>query len=52
LHRLLNHGHQLFTQLLQVHLLTQDGAERLKGFGGVILAAMEAPINKSLDATA
>jgi len=49
LHGLLNHCQHLFTQLLQVHLLTQESAERLKGFGGVILVAIEAPVNTALD---
>src|SRR6266699_2029221 len=49
LHRLLHHGHQLFTQLIQVKLMAQRGTESLEGFGCVILAAIEAAINHFLD---
>jgi len=52
LHRLLHHGQQLLAQLVQVHFLAQGGAERCQGLSGVILAAVEAPVNDPLDAPA
>ena len=52
LHRLLNDVEQVLTQLLQVHFLAQGGAEGCHGLGGIILAAIEAPVNNPLDALA
>ena len=52
LHRLLHHGQQVLAQLVQVHFLTQGGAEGCHGPGGVILAAIEAAINELLETLA
>ncbi len=52
LHRLLHHGQQLIVQLVQVHLLAQCSTEGGHDLGCVILAAIEAPINDSLDTAA
>ena len=49
LHRLLHHGQQVPAQLLQVDFLAQGSAERGHGLGGIILAAIEAPVNDPLD---
>src|SRR2546421_161934 len=52
LHRLLYDGQQVFAQLVQVHFVMQGGTESCHRLGGVILAAIEAPVNDPLDATA
>src|SRR5713226_3881175 len=52
LHRLLHHGQQVIVQLVQVHLLAQRGTVGCHDLGGVILAAIEAPINDALNALA
>src|SRR6266516_8063353 len=52
LHRLLHDSQQLIAQLIQVYLLPQGDAESCHRLGGVILAAVEAPVNDPLDALA
>jgi hypothetical protein len=52
LHRLLHHRHQVLTQCCQVHFIAQSGAERFQRAGSIVLAAVEAAINDSLDAMA
>jgi hypothetical protein len=37
---------------VEVDLVAQVGGERLDGLGGVVLAAVEAPVNRGLDAPA
>jgi hypothetical protein len=44
LHRLVHDREQLGRERVQVDLVTQPGTERLDGLGGVVLAAVEAPI--------
>ena len=52
LHRLLHHSKQLVVQLIQIHLLTKIRTEGGNGSGRVILAAIEAPVDDALQATA
>src|SRR6266699_6511647 len=52
LHRLLHHRQQALAQLVQVHLVAQGGTESGQGLSGVILAAVETPVNNPLDALA
>jgi len=52
LHRLVDHGDQFLSQLLQVHLMAQGCIERFQRFGCIVLAAVEAAINDPLDAMA
>ena len=52
LHRLLHDSQQLLAQLVQVHFLAQGGAEGCHRLGGIIFAAVEAPINDPLDTLA
>src|SRR5215468_10849698 len=49
LHRLLDDSEQCLPQLIQLHLMTQGGAEGSQHLGRIILAAIEAPINNLLD---
>jgi hypothetical protein len=41
----LHHGEQLGGQGVQVNLLAQPGAERLNRLGGVVAAAVKAPVD-------
>jgi hypothetical protein len=50
LHRLVDHAEQLGRERVEVELLTQPGGERLDGLGGVVAAAVEAPVDQVLDA--
>jgi hypothetical protein len=50
LHRLVDHGQQLGGQGVQVDLVAQAGREPLDGAGGVVAAAVEAPVDQVLDA--
>jgi hypothetical protein len=50
LHGLVDHGQQLGGQRVQVDLLAQPRAEPLDGAGGVVAAAVEAPVDLGLDA--
>ncbi|HCJ33256.1 MAG TPA: hypothetical protein DHV65_03030, partial [Ktedonobacter sp.] len=52
LHRLLHYGDQLFAQACQVGLRTQCHAKCVDDPLGIILAAIEAPIDEALDARA
>lgn len=52
LHGLLHDCYQLPVQVIQVHLIAQCRAERCQRAHGVILAAIEAPVNEPLNATA
>src|SRR6266699_3624063 len=52
LHGLGDHGDQFLSQLLQVHLMAQGGAEGFQRLSGIVLAAVEAAINDSLHAMA
>ena len=52
LHRLLGNGYQLFTQGVQVHLLMQRGAEGRHDLVRIISAAIEMPVNDTLDTMA
>jgi hypothetical protein len=50
LHRLANRGQQLGREGVQVDLLVHAGAEGRDGLGGVVAAAVEAPVDRGLDA--
>jgi hypothetical protein len=52
LHGLLHHRQQLAGEGVHVHLLAQAGAERLDRLGGVVAAAVEAAVDRLLDAAA
>src|SRR5579863_4623947 len=52
LHRLLHHREQVLAQLRQINLIAKSGAKSSQRFGGIILAAVEAPVDDALDATA
>src|SRR6266699_1718937 len=51
-HGLLNDCQQLLTQLIQVDFLAQGGTEGSHYLRGIVLAAVETPVNQTLDATA
>ena len=50
LHRVLHHGDEVFSQLGQVHLIAQRGAERLHDLRCIILPTVETAVNDGLDA--
>ena len=50
LHRLLGHGEQLGREGVEVDLLAQPGTEGGHRLGGVVVAAVEAPVDQGLDA--
>ena len=52
LHGLVGHGQQLDGHAVQVDLLVQPIAERGDPLGGVVAAAVEAPVDRGLDAAA
>src|SRR5436305_12493139 len=52
LHRLLHDLNQLFAQLVQIHLIAQYRAKMSKRLRRIILPAIEAAINSTLDAPA
>src|SRR5437016_1637363 len=52
LHRLLHDLNQLFAQLVQIHLIAQYRAKMSKRLRSIILPAIEAAINSTLDAPA
>ena len=52
LHGLVDDRQQLTAEGVEVDLIAQAGRERLDGLGGVVLAAVEAPIHHRLDAAA
>jgi hypothetical protein len=52
LHGLVNHGEQLGLQRSSVDLIAQAGGEPLHGAGGVIAAAVGAPVDQVLDPAA
>jgi hypothetical protein len=47
---LVHHREQLDRQRIEIELLTQAGAEHLDGHGRVVLAPVETPVNRLLDA--
>src|SRR5215213_6871637 len=49
LHGPVDHGQQLAVQGVQVHLVAEAGREPLDGAGGVVAAAVEAPVDQGLD---
>ena len=49
LHRLVNYGHQLGREGVQVDLVAEAGAERLDGLGRVVAAPVEAPVHHRLN---
>ncbi len=49
LHGLVDHGQQLAPEGVQVDLVAEAGREPLHGPGGVIAAAVEAPVDQVLD---
>jgi hypothetical protein len=52
LHSLVDHGQQVGAEGVQVDLVAEPGRELLHGAGGVIAAAVEAPVDNQLDAAA
>jgi hypothetical protein len=52
LHRLVNDRQHLGGKGIEVDLVAQAGGERLDGLGRVVLAPVEAAVNRGLDATA
>src|SRR5215217_1810845 len=52
LHGPVDHGQQLAVQGVQVDLVAEAGREVLDGPGGVVAAAVEAPVDHGLDAAA
>ena len=52
LHRFLDDRHQLLTQLGEIHLIAEGGAESGEGLGSIILVAIEAVVDDVLDALA
>ncbi len=52
LHRFLDDGYQLLAQGVQVHLLAQRGTEGRYNLGRIVLAAIEAAIDESLQTLA
>jgi hypothetical protein len=51
-HSLVDHGQQLGREGVQVDLLSKPCRERLHGAGGVVVAAVEAPVDQVLDPAA
>jgi hypothetical protein len=49
LHGLVDHGQQVAVEGVQVDLVPQPGRELVDGAGGVIAAAVEAPVDQLLD---
>jgi hypothetical protein len=47
---LVDHGQEIGRKSLQVDLVAKSKAERFNGLGGVVLAAVEAPVHDLLDA--
>ena len=52
LHRFLDDGNEVLTQLREIDLIAQGGTEGSNGFGRIILAAVEAAVDELLDSTA
>ena len=52
LHGLVNDRQQLGGEGIEVDLVAQADAERFDRLGGVVLASVEAPVNRLLDAAA
>ena len=50
LHRLPYHTHEIIAKRVQVCLVAQLGREGFQGFGSVVFAAVEATVDKALDA--